>query len=108
VPPLSRVAHTSAGGAYIASCAMCAMTMQSSVRGWRIHRALCDVCGPETLGVGNPRPAVGTGSEIVQMIEPVMMALAGHAGILQPRVAHMPYNGMYAPPAVTIVPCLLV
>jgi hypothetical protein len=36
----------------------------------------------------------------VQVVEAVVMALARHAGILQPEVAHMPHDGMYAPPAV--------
>ena len=41
-------------------------------RGWRIHRALCDVCdeGEKT------RAPVGAGGKIVKMIQPVIMARA--------------------------------
>ncbi len=35
----------------------------------------------------------------MQVIKAAIMALARHAGILQPEVAHMPQYGMYAPPA---------
>jgi hypothetical protein len=61
-------------------------------RGWRIHRASCDVCD-------SGRAAIGAGSKIMQVVEVVIMALARHAAILQPNAAHMPHNGMYAPPA---------
>jgi len=39
----------------------------------------------ETLRVKEASPAIGASGKIVEMIEPVMMTLAGHPGILQPR-----------------------
>ncbi len=53
-----------------------------------------------------PRPevraVVGAGGKIVQLIEPVIIVLAGHDGILQPGFAHMPNSGMYdARPAIS-------
>ena len=53
----------------------------------------------ETLGVEKTRAAVGADGKIVQTIEPIIVALARHRGILQSQVAHMPDCGMYAPPA---------
>jgi hypothetical protein len=45
------------------------------------------------------RAAVGAGSKIVQVTKPIVMALAGHGGVLQAGIARMPENGMYTPPA---------
>jgi hypothetical protein len=50
-------------------------------------------------GVEKRRAAIGAGSKIMEMIKPVIMALAWHKEILHPAVAHMPETGMCAPPA---------
>ncbi len=53
----------------------------------------------EAVRVVKARPVVGAGGKIVQLIEPVIMPLARHDGILQSGIAHMSNSGMYAPPA---------
>ncbi len=35
----------------------------------------------------------------MQVVETAVVTVPRHAGILYPEVAHMPQNGMYAPPA---------
>jgi len=43
--------------------------------------------------------AAGGGSDKMQVVQLVIMPLARHAGIVARSPAHMPNNGMYAPPA---------
>lgn len=54
----------------------------------------------KALGIEKARATIGAGSEIMEVVEPVIMLLARHGKILHLGAAHMPKNGMYAPPAV--------
>jgi very-short-patch-repair endonuclease len=54
----------------------------------------------ETVGIELTTTAVGAGGDEVQVIQSVVMPLPRHGGILQPGIAHIAKNAMYAPPAV--------
>lgn len=53
----------------------------------------------DTVGIKHLRAAVRAGGKIIQMVETVIRLLARHRGILHLQAAHMPHDGMYAPPA---------
>lgn len=66
-------------------------------RGWRIPTrrdrfiASVDMCAVT---------AVSAGSDKMQVVQPVIMPLARHAGIVAQSPAHMAQPAMYAPPAI--------
>src|SRR5207247_2309823 len=71
------------GGAYIAFFAMCAMRVSAlghSITGGRTHATKRHVCATRTAGILRA------------------MRASKHAALLKPEAAHMPQNGMYAPP----------
>ena len=61
-------------------------------------RILRCVRNGDTVGIKHPRAAVGAGSKMIRLVETVILLLARHRGILHLQAAHMPHNGMYAPP----------
>jgi hypothetical protein len=52
------------------------------------------------VGIKPPGSAVSAGSDKMQVVQPAMMPLARHAGIVAQGPAHMAQYAMYAPPAV--------
>ena len=54
----------------------------------------------ESLGVKEANVALGAAGQIVEMVQSVIMSLAGHPVTLLPsKAAYIPKGGTYAPPA---------
>ena len=58
-----------------------------------------DELSAKTVGMKQPGSAVSGGSDKMQVVQPVIMPLVRHAGIVALSPAHMGQHAMYAPSA---------